>query len=223
MPTALGFATWSFALARGRAGRAAALNYLIPVVAIGLGWAYLGERPPPLAVAGGALCVTGVYLARRRELTRRARLPPSRRVSRHRDLEFFPLADPADPDDWRPNSVVALVSDRAADVAVIAERIAPGDAIPLHRHTIDEVILYLSGEGEARVGDDTHDIRGGDVLIIPAGSVHGTRNTGDDSLELRAFFPSARIDIEYVERNPAPGTESDRPQPPIVVDTHELG
>jgi drug/metabolite transporter (DMT)-like permease len=66
MPTALGFATWSFALARGSAGRAAALNYLIPVVAVGLGWAYLGERPSPTALAGGALCISGVYLARSR-------------------------------------------------------------------------------------------------------------------------------------------------------------
>jgi drug/metabolite transporter (DMT)-like permease len=65
MPTALGFATWSFALSRGSAGRVAALNYLIPVVAIVLAWGYLGERPPALAVGGGALCLAGVFLARR--------------------------------------------------------------------------------------------------------------------------------------------------------------
>jgi drug/metabolite transporter (DMT)-like permease len=64
-PTALGFATWSFALRRGQAGRVASLNYLIPLVAILLGWAYLGEAPPLLAVGGGLLCVAGVYLARR--------------------------------------------------------------------------------------------------------------------------------------------------------------
>jgi len=66
VPTALGFATWSFALRRASAGYVASLNYLIPVVAIALGWAYLGERPPLLALAGGALCLSGVYLARRR-------------------------------------------------------------------------------------------------------------------------------------------------------------
>jgi drug/metabolite transporter (DMT)-like permease len=65
MPTALGFATWSFALRRANAGHVASLNYLIPIVAIALSWAYLGERPPLLAVGGGALCLSGVYLARR--------------------------------------------------------------------------------------------------------------------------------------------------------------
>jgi drug/metabolite transporter (DMT)-like permease len=66
VPTALGFATWSFALRRTSAGRMAALAYLIPVVAIVLGWAVLGERPAWLTAAGGALCVLGVALARRR-------------------------------------------------------------------------------------------------------------------------------------------------------------
>jgi len=66
MPTAVGFVTWSIALKRLDAGRAASLNYLIPVVAILLGWAYLHEAPSPLAVCGGALCLLGVYVARRR-------------------------------------------------------------------------------------------------------------------------------------------------------------
>jgi drug/metabolite transporter (DMT)-like permease len=64
-PTALGFATWAYALRRMSAGRLASLAYLIPVVAILLGWVLLGETPPRLAVVGGALCLAGVYLARR--------------------------------------------------------------------------------------------------------------------------------------------------------------
>jgi drug/metabolite transporter (DMT)-like permease len=64
-PTALGFATWAFALRRMSAGRLASLAYLIPVVAILLGWALLDETPPELAAAGGALCIAGVALARR--------------------------------------------------------------------------------------------------------------------------------------------------------------
>jgi drug/metabolite transporter (DMT)-like permease len=65
-PTALGFATWAYALRRTSAGRLASLVYLIPVVAILLGWALLGETPPWLAAVGGALCLAGVFLARHR-------------------------------------------------------------------------------------------------------------------------------------------------------------
>jgi drug/metabolite transporter (DMT)-like permease len=65
VPTALGFATWGFALGRTSAGRMASLTYLAPPVAIALGWAVLGEAPPWLAAAGGALCLAGVAQARR--------------------------------------------------------------------------------------------------------------------------------------------------------------
>jgi drug/metabolite transporter (DMT)-like permease len=65
-PTAVGFATWAYALRRMSAGSLASLAYLIPVVATLLGWVLLGETPPWLAAVGGALCLGGVYLARRR-------------------------------------------------------------------------------------------------------------------------------------------------------------
>ena len=62
VPTALGFATWTFALRRTSAGRMGSITYLVPLVAIVLGWALLGEAPPWLAVAGGAVCLVEVYL-----------------------------------------------------------------------------------------------------------------------------------------------------------------
>ena len=65
-PTALGFATYAFALRRMTAGRLASTSYLIPVVAIVLGWALLGETPPTFAIGGGVLCVLGVFLSRLR-------------------------------------------------------------------------------------------------------------------------------------------------------------
>jgi drug/metabolite transporter (DMT)-like permease len=64
-PTALGFTTWAYALARTSAGRLGATTYLVPPVAILLSWALLGETPVALALLGGVLCVGGVYIARR--------------------------------------------------------------------------------------------------------------------------------------------------------------
>jgi drug/metabolite transporter (DMT)-like permease len=64
-PTALGFTTWAYALARSNAGRLAAMTYLIAPISILLGWLMLGEVPPGLAFAGGALCLVGVAITRR--------------------------------------------------------------------------------------------------------------------------------------------------------------
>jgi drug/metabolite transporter (DMT)-like permease len=65
-PMALGFLTWGYALARTTAGRMAATTYLVPPIAILLGWLLLGEAPPALAVVGGTLCLAGVFVAQRR-------------------------------------------------------------------------------------------------------------------------------------------------------------
>lgn len=65
-PTALAFTTWAYALARTDAGRLAATTYLVPPLSILLGWTLLGEAPPLLALAGGALCLVGVGVSRRR-------------------------------------------------------------------------------------------------------------------------------------------------------------
>jgi drug/metabolite transporter (DMT)-like permease len=64
-PTALAFTTWAYALARTSAGRMGSTTYLVPPIAIIMAWAILGETPPLIAIAGGALCLGGVALARR--------------------------------------------------------------------------------------------------------------------------------------------------------------
>lgn len=63
-PTAIGFVTWAYALARTTAGRMGSTTYLVPPLALLFGWAFLAEVPPRLVLPGGALCLAGVALAR---------------------------------------------------------------------------------------------------------------------------------------------------------------
>lgn len=121
-----------------------------------------------------------------------------------------------DPDDHRPASTWALLVDpgdaagRVDDLAVIAERIGPGDRIPLHVHRVSEVIL-AHGPGTFRLGDVERAVNDGAVMFIPAGVPHGFHNDGTDPLPLQAVFPTTRIWMRYLERNAAPGTETDAP------------
>ncbi len=73
------------------------------------------------------------------------------------------------------------------DLAGIAKRIAavydtslePGRSIPPHYHPDFEEIYYvLSGYGIMTVGDEQKEISRGDVVYIPAISVHALVNTG---------------------------------------------
>ncbi len=143
-------------------------------------------------------------------------------------LHYAPF-DESDPDDFRPNSKWALVVDPSHggqdfvdNITLIFEEIAPGDRIPLHTHPIHEVIVIDEWMPEITLGDETRQVDRGTVVFIPAGTPHRTRNTSDLPVCLHAVFPSERIGIEYLERNPAPGTEDAPPQPAFTIDVRAL-
>lgn len=83
-PTAIAFTAWAFALGRTLAGRLGAMTYLVPPIVIVLGWFLLNEVPSLLAIAGGALCIGGVIVARS---TGR---PWARRIGARRVLDAEP-------------------------------------------------------------------------------------------------------------------------------------
>lgn len=63
--SALGFVTWAYAAARVEVRVAASTLYLVPPVAMTIGWVWLGETPAALSLAGGALVLAGVALVQR--------------------------------------------------------------------------------------------------------------------------------------------------------------
>lgn len=143
--------------------------------------------------------------------------------------EYMSLDHEDDPDDYRPDSELAVVidpSDAGGDfvegMAVFFERIAPGDRIPLHQHTVPEVLFVDEGRVEAVIGDERETVGPGGAVFVPARAPHGFRNVGDRTAKIHAVFPDTDISIRYLERNPAPGTEGDPPGPPLLYDIREL-
>ncbi len=110
------------------------------------------------------------------------------------DRQYLPLTDEVD--DYRPASEIATALDPGtpgldpARMLLFFENCAPGDRIPLHTHTCDEVIVIDEGEAEVAIGEERRAVNTGAVLFIPAGSRHGSRNTGHHTLRLHAIFPT---------------------------------
>src|SRR5262245_34271535 len=135
--------------------------------------------------------------------------------------ELTPMV--GDPDDHRPSTVWATLADPGDDeglvddLVAILEYIGVGDRIPLHVHRVSEVI-FVHGPGRQRLGARTEDVDDGAVVFVPAGVAHGLVNTGQRPLRIDAVFPTDRIWIRYLERNPAPGTELLAIAPAMTID-----
>jgi drug/metabolite transporter (DMT)-like permease len=65
-PTAVGFTLWAYALTRTDAGAMAATTLSVPGIVVLMSWAVLGELPTIAGLLGGALCLLGVAISRRR-------------------------------------------------------------------------------------------------------------------------------------------------------------
>lgn len=66
VPTVLGYAAVTYALSRAPASRVMSYFYLQPVVTCLVAWAWLGQVPTVLTVAGGSVALVGVALTNRK-------------------------------------------------------------------------------------------------------------------------------------------------------------
>jgi drug/metabolite transporter (DMT)-like permease len=76
-PTAIAFTTYAFALRHMTASSLGITTYLVPPLTIFLGWLFLGEVPPTMGYAGGALALLGVAVARRKPRVRKVAPQPA--------------------------------------------------------------------------------------------------------------------------------------------------
>jgi drug/metabolite transporter (DMT)-like permease len=61
-PGALAYVAWAYVMSHGAAGRTTTLLYVIPIVAIGIAWVWLGEVPKAISLVGGAVALAGVVM-----------------------------------------------------------------------------------------------------------------------------------------------------------------
>ncbi len=74
-PTAIAFTTYAFALRHMTASSLSVTTYLVPPITVLLSWVFLAETPPSVAYVGGAMCLVGVAVARRRPRTGETHTP----------------------------------------------------------------------------------------------------------------------------------------------------
>lgn len=83
----------------------------------------------------------------------------------------------------------------ARNLLLVRVRMPPGKGHAFHRHPgMEEIIYVVSGRAEQWVDRESGELGPGDVAHIPKDVVHGTYNTGDETLVFLAILSPATYD-----------------------------
>jgi quercetin dioxygenase-like cupin family protein len=74
-----------------------------------------------------------------------------------------------------------------------------GGGMPRHTNTVEHEQYVLRGEATITIGEETHRVKAGDVVFIPANVVHSYENTGDEPFEFLCIIPNKEDKIVVVE------------------------
>ncbi len=69
---------------------------------------------------------------------------------------------------------------------------SPGGGPSLHKHPYEEIFVVQKGQATFTIGDTTHFLRGGQIVIAPANTPHKFKNTGEEPLQMITIHPGQR-------------------------------
>jgi mannose-6-phosphate isomerase-like protein (cupin superfamily) len=81
----------------------------------------------------------------------------------------------------------------AKSTSVVYFEVDPGKHLGTHTDSAEEVLLILTGEGEAVVGDERGPLETGTLAVIPAMVPHDVISTGKEPLRVVGFFSSSTV------------------------------
>ena len=66
--------------------------------------------------------------------------------------------------------------------------IPPDGEIGEEVHEVDQILTFVSGVGEAKVGGSTRKVAQGDLVVVPSGTKHNFKNAGPNPLVLYTVY-----------------------------------
>ncbi|MFQ5821029.1 MAG: cupin domain-containing protein [Candidatus Heimdallarchaeota archaeon] len=78
----------------------------------------------------------------------------------------------------------SLIPEELTDVKIVLTRVEPGGEFTIHQDPYHHVFYFIEGRGEGQLGDVFYEINSGLVVEVPAGELHGYKNTGEKDLLL---------------------------------------
>jgi quercetin dioxygenase-like cupin family protein len=116
-------------------------------------------------------------------------------VRRADEVEY----EAVDAADGLRKGVLVGPEDGAPHFAIRRFTLAPGASVPKHTNAVEHEQYVLAGEYVVGVGDTEYEVRAGDSLLIPAGTVHWYRNEGEEEGAFLCAVPDGDDEIRLVE------------------------
>ncbi len=94
---------------------------------------------------------------------------------------------------------VLIGPDQGPNFAMRRFIMEPGGGMPRHTNTVEHEQYVLRGRATITVGDETHRVKEGDVVYIPAGTPHSYDAEGEEPFEFICVVPNAPDTIQVLE------------------------
>ena len=93
---------------------------------------------------------------------------------------------------------VLISSQEGPNFALRKFSMQKGGGMPRHTNTVEHEQYVLRGQATITIGEETHQVKTGDVVFIPKGAVHSYQNIGDEPFEFLCIIPNKEDKIKVV-------------------------
>ncbi|MFC6716204.1 cupin domain-containing protein [Natrialbaceae archaeon GCM10025810] len=117
------------------------------------------------------------------------------RLRRGDEIEY----EPVDAAEGLEKGVLLADEHGAPNFAIRRFVLDAGAEVPKHTNAVEHEQYVLEGEYTVGIEDEEFEVRAGDSLLIPAGTVHWYRNEGDVPGAFLCAVPNGDDEIELLE------------------------
>ena len=96
---------------------------------------------------------------------------------------------------------VLISSQEGPNFALRKFSMGQGGGMPRHTNTVEHEQYVLRGEATITIGDETYNVKRGDVVFIPQGAIHSYENTGEEPFEFLCIIPNKEDKITIVDES----------------------
>jgi quercetin dioxygenase-like cupin family protein len=94
---------------------------------------------------------------------------------------------------------VLISSQEGPNFALRKFSMLPGGGMPRHTNTVEHEQYVLRGQARVGIGEDVYEVKQGDVVFIPEGTIHYYENIGAEPFEFLCIIPNKEDKITIVD------------------------